>query len=67
MKLVRFNTGDGIPRIGVVRGEGVVALDDMAVEFPTVRSIIDGGSGALHQVTRFVAESPHTVPMESMR
>jgi 2-keto-4-pentenoate hydratase/2-oxohepta-3-ene-1,7-dioic acid hydratase in catechol pathway len=67
MKLVRFNTGDGIPRIGVVRGDGVVALDDMAVEFPTVRSIIAGGSGALHKVTRFVAASASTVPLKEMR
>jgi len=67
MKLVRFTTSDGIPRIGVVRGEGVVALDDMAVEFPTVRSIIAGGSGALHKVTRFVAASASTVPLKEMR
>jgi 2-keto-4-pentenoate hydratase/2-oxohepta-3-ene-1,7-dioic acid hydratase in catechol pathway len=67
MKLVRFNTGDGIPRIGVVRGEGVVALDDMSVEFPTVRSIIAGGSGALHKVTRFVAASATTVRLKEMR
>jgi 2-keto-4-pentenoate hydratase/2-oxohepta-3-ene-1,7-dioic acid hydratase in catechol pathway len=67
MKLVRFDAGDGVPRIGVVRGEGVVALDDMAVEFPTVRSIVAGGSGALHKVTRFVAASPSTVPLKGMR
>jgi 2-keto-4-pentenoate hydratase/2-oxohepta-3-ene-1,7-dioic acid hydratase in catechol pathway len=67
MKLVRFNTGDGIARIGVVRGERVVALDDMAVEFPTVRSIIEGGAGTLHKLTRFVAASPNTVPLKDMR
>jgi 2-keto-4-pentenoate hydratase/2-oxohepta-3-ene-1,7-dioic acid hydratase in catechol pathway len=67
MKLVRFDTGDGVPRIGVVRGEGVVALDNMAGEFPTVLSIIAGGSGALHKVTRFVAAAPSTVPLKGMR
>jgi len=67
MKLLRFDTGDGAPRIGVVRGEGLVALDDIAAEFPTVRSIIAGGSGALHKVTRFVTASPNTVPLKDMR
>jgi len=38
----------------------------MALEFPTVLSIIAGGSGALHKVTRFVAASPNTVPLKDM-
>jgi 2-keto-4-pentenoate hydratase/2-oxohepta-3-ene-1,7-dioic acid hydratase in catechol pathway len=67
MKLLRFDMGDGIPRIGVVRGEGVVVLDDIAVEFPTVLSVIEGGSGALHEVRRFVAVSPPTVSLKGLR
>jgi 2-keto-4-pentenoate hydratase/2-oxohepta-3-ene-1,7-dioic acid hydratase in catechol pathway len=67
MKIVRFETGDGPPRLGVVTGEAVVALTDMAVEFPTVLSIIKGGPGALEKLRGFMAASRDTVLLKDVR
>jgi 2-keto-4-pentenoate hydratase/2-oxohepta-3-ene-1,7-dioic acid hydratase in catechol pathway len=67
MKLVRFETGDGGVRLGAVRGESVVALDGIRAEFPTLRSIIDGGAVALQKVRRFVEAAASTVTMEDVR
>lgn len=67
MKIARFEIGDGAPRLGAVRGEAVVALTDTAVEFPTVRSIIEGGAGALQKLRGFVAASPDTVLLKDVR
>jgi 2-keto-4-pentenoate hydratase/2-oxohepta-3-ene-1,7-dioic acid hydratase in catechol pathway len=67
MKLVRFETGDGGVRLGAVRGESVVALDGIRAEFPTLRSIIDGGAVALQKVRRFVEAAASTVALEDLR
>jgi len=45
MKLVRFETGGGGPRLGVVLGEGVVDLGAVGMVYPSMLSIIEGGRG----------------------
>jgi 2-keto-4-pentenoate hydratase/2-oxohepta-3-ene-1,7-dioic acid hydratase in catechol pathway len=67
MKLVRFDTGDGAVRLGVVRGDAVVTLTDIAMDYLSVRSIIEGGLGALAKIRDFVAVSPDTVLLKDVR
>ena len=58
MKIVRY-VHDGSPRIGVLRGTDVIALDALSGEFPTVRAIVVGEAAALSSIADHVAgESP---------
>src|SRR6266478_6897929 len=67
MKLVRFETGGGGPRLGVVLGEGVVDLGAVGMVYPSMLSIIEGGAGALHEISRFVSTSAAGVALKDVR
>jgi hypothetical protein len=45
MKLLRFDD-DGKARLGVVKGEEIIPLDALAVDYPTMLAIIEGGAAA---------------------
>ena len=66
MKLLRFEK-DGRPRLGVFHGEAIIPLDALREEFPTMLSIIDGGTRALDRVRTLVAASREVVPLSSVR
>ena len=59
MKLLRFDDA-GVPRLGVLRGDMIVALDAIAAAFPTMRSIIEGGPAALDRVRGVLADPEAT-------
>ena len=49
MRLLRF-AGENGPRLGALRGDGIVALDGLRADFPTIISIAAGGPGAVRDV-----------------
>lgn len=49
MKLLRFTSDTG-PRLGVLRCDGIVALDGLRAEFPTMMSIAAGGPEAVKHI-----------------
>lgn len=66
MKLLRFEK-DGRPQLGVFHGEAIIPLDALREEFPTILSIIDGGTRALDRIRDHVAASREVVPLSSVR
>ena len=64
MKLLRYDL-DGVARVGVVKGDGIVDLAGLDATFPTMLSIIEGGPEALAKIDRLVASvaSTPTVPL----
>lgn len=66
MKLLRFEK-DGRPQLGVFHGEAIIPLDALREEFPTMLSIVDGGTRALDRVRTLVAASREVVPLSSVR
>ena len=66
MKLLRFEK-DGRPQLGVFHGEAIIPLNALREEFPTMLSIIDGGTRALDRVRTLVAASREVVPLSSVR
>lgn len=60
MRLLRFDDG-GRPRLGVLRGEGIVAID--LADYPTMRSIVAGGPEALRRIEVHVAKAEPTLPL----
>jgi len=63
MKLLRFELG-GVAHVGALKGDGIV---DLSADFPSVRSIIDGGKAALAQIERLVAASPATLALKDAK
>ena len=62
MKLLRFKV-NGAPQLGAVKGEGIVRLEALRAEYPTMQSIAAGGSKALQRVAGLVASSQPTLPL----
>ena len=62
MKLLRFERA-GQPVLGVLRGDEIVPLDGLKAKYPTMLSIIAGGSEALAAVGAFVEAAKDTVPL----
>jgi 2-keto-4-pentenoate hydratase/2-oxohepta-3-ene-1,7-dioic acid hydratase in catechol pathway len=59
MKLVRFEAG-GTTGLGVVKGEGVIALARAGLDFPDMLALIAGGDAALEAVRKATAGvAPH--------
>ncbi|WP_324698876.1 fumarylacetoacetate hydrolase family protein [Novosphingobium sp. RL4] len=50
MKIVRFSVAGSRPRIGLVKGDGVVDLAFAGVHFDSVRQIIESGEAALERL-----------------
>lgn len=66
MRLLRFQ-GEAGPRLGVLSGEAITPLDDLADRFAAVRSIVEGGPDALAVVAGFVAATPASIPLKDVQ
>lgn len=54
MKLARFENG-GVPRLGVVDGDGIVPFDTIGIDHPDMIVLIEGGQGALGEIAAALA------------
>jgi 2-keto-4-pentenoate hydratase/2-oxohepta-3-ene-1,7-dioic acid hydratase in catechol pathway len=66
MKLLRFEV-NGAPQLGVLKGDGIVSLDALRAEFPTMRSIVVGGAKALSRIQSHLTTSQPTLPLAKAR
>ncbi|MFZ5749426.1 MAG: fumarylacetoacetate hydrolase family protein [Pseudomonadota bacterium] len=66
MRLVRFDQA-GNTRLGVIRGEEVVALDALADRYPTMLALIAGGDDALGAVRDLLATAPAGTPIGQVK
>lgn len=66
MRFVRFEQ-QGRAVVGVLTGTDIVSLAPLASTFPTMLSIIEGGSDALDQVRRFVDGATDTVAADTVQ
>ena len=66
MKLLRFQDGSKVC-LGVLDGASIIDLSPIALDYPTMLSIIAGGDGALARVREVVAMREHTVPLAGVR
>jgi 2-keto-4-pentenoate hydratase/2-oxohepta-3-ene-1,7-dioic acid hydratase in catechol pathway len=66
VKLLRFKAPHG-PRLGVLVGDEVAPLDDIAVQYPTMLSIVAGDEAALHKVASAASSARERLPIASVR
>lgn len=66
MRLLRFEV-DGEPQLGAVKGDGIVSLELLRTEYPTMRSIVEAGTAALRRVERILAESSATLHLKDVQ
>ena len=66
MRLLRFGE-DGTPRLGALSDDGVVVLDALRDEHPSMRAIVAAGDSALARVADAVAARRDVRPLESLR
>ena len=66
MKLLRFNEG-GVPKIGAVKGDGVVRLDSLESGYPTMLSLIAGGQEALDRARDHVSSTAPTLALADLK
>lgn len=66
MKLLRFEAGTG-PRLGVLIDNAIAPLDAIAGQYPTVLSIIEGGSEALSAAKEAVSDASERIALESVK
>ena len=62
MKLLRFEL-NGAPQLGVLKGDGIVSLEALRAEYPTMQSVAAGGAKALQRITSLVAASQPTLAL----
>jgi len=62
MKLLRFEDA-GRTRLGVLRDREIVALDSLARDYPTMRSIVEGGGKALERIRSLMATSRSAISL----
>lgn len=67
MKIVRFTTAGGAPRVGVVKGEGIVDLAVAGSPHGTVREIIEGSEAALGSLRALVDSAEPSLALASVR
>lgn len=65
MKFVRFEKDDRAV-VGALVADTVISLAPLA-HFPTMLSIIDGGATALAEISLFIQNAAHSVPVNSVR
>ncbi len=65
MRLLRFDE-NGRTRLGVVRGDAIVPLDQLADRYPTMLSIVGGGDDALAAVRRVADAATATIPLANV-
>ena len=63
MKIVRYKKGSTI-HLGVVKEDGIVDLGSLTAKYPTVRSIITGGSDALGALRDIVSTSEPSLALD---
>jgi 2-keto-4-pentenoate hydratase/2-oxohepta-3-ene-1,7-dioic acid hydratase in catechol pathway len=56
MKLLKYRV-DGRPRLGAAKAGGIVSLEPLAAEYPTMLSVIAGGQPTLDQISALIASS----------
>ncbi|KQX19644.1 MULTISPECIES: fumarylacetoacetate hydrolase family protein [unclassified Sphingomonas] len=66
MKLVRYDAGAG-PRIGAVKGDGIVDLAAAGARWMTMREVIAAGPEALDAIAAIVARSDVSVGLDGAR
>lgn len=66
MKLLRFEKAGQI-HLGGLRDGGVVALDELAPEYPTMQSIAAGGRDTLERIRSIVASAGATISLDEVR
>lgn len=66
MKLLRFDTVDG-PRLGVLEGNQIVSLESIASDYPTMLSIISGGSEAMARVRAALASESKRIALNAVK
>jgi 2-keto-4-pentenoate hydratase/2-oxohepta-3-ene-1,7-dioic acid hydratase in catechol pathway len=67
VKLLRFEASVGGPRLGVLLGDEVSAVDGISGKYPTMLSIVAGGATALQAVRSAAATSRERFPLSSLR
>lgn len=66
MKLLRFDQA-GAPKLGVLRGDDIVALDWLGAEYPTMTSIVAAGSDALVRIADRLYTAPAALALRDAR
>ena len=67
MKLLRFDDG-GVARLGVMRGDQIVSLALLELEYPTMLSVIEAGNVALDRIRQVLDdEQASVVPLKEVR
>jgi 2-keto-4-pentenoate hydratase/2-oxohepta-3-ene-1,7-dioic acid hydratase in catechol pathway len=65
MRLLRFMDGES-PRLGALSEDGVVPLDVLGDEYPTIRSMVAAGSVALEQADDVINARKRVLPLASL-
>ena len=66
MKLLRF-AGEGRARLGVLKDDGIVTLDELQAVLPTMLAVVEGGREALARIDEVVAASTPSVALKDVR
>ncbi len=66
MRLLRFEDGVA-PRLGVLLGDQIVALDVLKSDYPTMQSIVAGGAEALRRIEQHIASAKPALALADAR
>ncbi len=66
MKLLRFNDA-GVAKLGVLMEDGIVPIDSLASEFPTMQSVVAGGADALRKIGDYVSKTRPNLALADAR
>jgi 2-keto-4-pentenoate hydratase/2-oxohepta-3-ene-1,7-dioic acid hydratase in catechol pathway len=66
MRLLRFEH-EGRASLGVLHDGGIVSLESLRPDFPTMRAIVAGGQDALDRVRAHLASKPRPLALETAR
>ena len=62
MRLLRFNHS-GVSRLGVVRGDAIIALEGLSADYPTMMSVVLGGATALERIGTYAGTAEPTLAL----
>ena len=66
MRLLRFEDA-GMPRLGLLQGEFILALDALGNDYPTMLSIVAGGAAALNKIKDLADVSRPTIRLSEAK
>ena len=66
MRLLRYETANG-PRLGVLKGDGIVSLEALGADYPTMRSVVAAGGAALSRIAELVAVTAPSLTLSEAR